>query len=85
MTLSTMNINYLTSARQTHHTQRMHLWRQLQRRIHAAQDNPSLLALLAKEAHDLAFDFTQMQGVEPQPSRVDRTLSAISSLKVEHS
>jgi hypothetical protein len=56
--------------------QRMHLWRRLQQRMAAAQDNPTLLALLAQEAHDL-----QLKDIH---HRRQRTIAALQHLRVSH-
>lgn len=72
--LSTMNISSKKSGWQA--TQRMHLWRRLQQRMAAAQGNPALLALLRKEAADLA-----LEGIT---SRQQRTIAALQHLRVDH-
>lgn len=57
-------------------TQRMHLWRRLQQRMVSAQGNPELLAMLNKEAADLALD-----GIS---TRQQRTIAALQHLRVDH-
>lgn len=72
---------------ETTRIQRLHLQERLQRRAKAAQANPDLLTLLASEAKELGIELEaahQQPGGGPS-ARLDRTLSALHSLRVDHS
>ncbi|MDX2272664.1 MAG: hypothetical protein NW237_12075 [Cyanobacteriota bacterium] len=84
--MTTLSIN----AQQVH---RSHLWERLKHRIEAANQNPSLLAHLAQEAHDLGFDWRELAPSDAQPvlnghtsrqSRRDATINALKQIRVQH-
>jgi hypothetical protein len=68
---------------ETAQIQLIHLQARLKQRVKAAQTNPGLLSMLAREANDLGLAWNDMQRDRPV-ARLDRTLAALQSLHVQH-
>jgi hypothetical protein len=68
---------------ETAQIQLIHLQERLKQRVKAAQTNPGLLSMLAREANDLGLAWNDMQRDRPA-ARLDRTLAALQSLHVQH-